>query len=112
MICLQEEEAGEEGASAAELGVENVGGVFVVLGVGCGIAAAMGLFEFLWHVKDVAIEQKVNYFTYGVQVRSKQRTKRFTYNCAATNLFCFIILTTPFDVCAIMALLLILVGYN
>ncbi|XP_075975527.1 glutamate receptor ionotropic, kainate 2-like [Anticarsia gemmatalis] len=53
------EEAGEEGASAAELGVENVGGVFVVLGIGCGMAAAMGIFEFLWNVREVAIEQKM-----------------------------------------------------
>ncbi|XP_063622177.1 glutamate receptor ionotropic, kainate 2-like [Cydia splendana] len=57
--CVSEE-AGEEGASAAELGVDNVGGVFIVLGTGCGIAAAMGIFEFLWHVKDVAIEQKMS----------------------------------------------------
>ncbi|CAH2047171.1 unnamed protein product, partial [Iphiclides podalirius] len=54
-----EEEAGEEGASAEELGVDNVGGVFVVLGIGCGMAAAMGAFEFLWHVREVAIEQKM-----------------------------------------------------
>ncbi|XP_039752079.1 glutamate receptor ionotropic, kainate 2-like isoform X2 [Pararge aegeria] len=53
------EEATEEGASAAELGVDNVGGVFVVLGIGCGMAAAMGGLEFLWHVRDVAVEQKM-----------------------------------------------------
>ncbi|CAH4033775.1 unnamed protein product [Pieris brassicae] len=53
------EETTEEGASAAELGVDNVGGVFVVLGIGCGMAASMGALEFLWHVKDVAIEQKM-----------------------------------------------------
>lgn len=41
------------------MGVDNVGGVFVVLGIGCGMAAAMGGFEFLWHVREVAIEQKV-----------------------------------------------------
>ncbi|XP_072932697.1 glutamate receptor ionotropic, kainate 2-like isoform X2 [Epargyreus clarus] len=56
--CVSEE-AGEEGASAAELGVDNVGGVFVVLGIGCGMAAGMGAFEFLWHVREVAIEQKM-----------------------------------------------------
>ncbi|CAG9787776.1 unnamed protein product [Diatraea saccharalis] len=48
----------EDGA-AGELGVDNVGGVFVVLGVGCGIAAGMGVFEFLMHVREVAIEQKM-----------------------------------------------------
>ncbi|XP_047537910.1 glutamate receptor ionotropic, kainate 2-like [Vanessa atalanta] len=53
------EEASEEGTSAGELGVDNVGGVFVVLGIGCGMAAAMGGFEFLWHIRDVAVEQKM-----------------------------------------------------
>ncbi|XP_034827944.1 glutamate receptor ionotropic, kainate 2-like [Maniola hyperantus] len=53
------EEASDEGASAGELGVDNVGGVFVVLGIGCGMAAAMGGLEFLWHVRDVAVEQKM-----------------------------------------------------
>ncbi|XP_060801386.1 glutamate receptor ionotropic, kainate 2-like [Amyelois transitella] len=56
-VCVSVE-AGEEGA-AAELGIENVGGVFVVLGIGCGIAAAMGFLEFMWHVREVAIEQKM-----------------------------------------------------
>lgn len=41
------------------MGVDNVGGVFVVLGIGCGIASAMGMIEFLWHIKEVAVEQKV-----------------------------------------------------
>ncbi|KAL0830570.1 hypothetical protein ABMA28_002722 [Loxostege sticticalis] len=55
--CEAEKE--EDGASAAELGVDNVGGVFVVLGIGCGIASAMGMFEFLWHIREVAVEQKM-----------------------------------------------------
>ncbi|XP_053604449.1 glutamate receptor ionotropic, kainate 2-like isoform X2 [Plodia interpunctella] len=56
-VCVSVED-GEEGA-AAELGIDNVGGVFVVLGIGCGIAAAMGFLEFMWHVREVAIEQKM-----------------------------------------------------
>lgn len=56
---MQSEEAAEEGA-AGELGVENVGGVFVVLACGCSAATAMGIFEFLWNVREVAIEQKVS----------------------------------------------------
>uniref|UniRef100_A0A2H1W6P8 SFRICE_012305 n=1 Tax=Spodoptera frugiperda TaxID=7108 RepID=A0A2H1W6P8_SPOFR len=55
--CVSEE-AAEEGA-AGELGVENVGGVFVVLACGCSAATAMGIFEFLWNVREVAIEQKM-----------------------------------------------------
>ncbi|KAJ2951073.1 hypothetical protein O0L34_g5453 [Tuta absoluta] len=50
--------AGED-ANAGELGVDNVGGVFVVLGIGCGMAAGLGALEFLWHIKDVAVEQKM-----------------------------------------------------
>ncbi|XP_048485518.1 glutamate receptor ionotropic, kainate 2-like [Plutella xylostella] len=56
--CASSEDAAEE--SSGELGVDNVGGVFVVLGVGCGMAAGMGALEFLWHVRDVAIEQKMS----------------------------------------------------
>nr|XP_037875292.1 glutamate receptor ionotropic, kainate 2 [Bombyx mori] len=54
--CVTEKKA-DTGMSP--LGVDNVGGVFVVLGIGCGIAAAMGIFEFLYHVREVAIEQKM-----------------------------------------------------
>ncbi|VVD05446.1 unnamed protein product [Leptidea sinapis] len=57
--ACETQEAAEEGTSAAELGVDNVGGVFVVLGIGCGMAAGIGALEFLWHVRDVAIEQKM-----------------------------------------------------
>lgn len=56
---FKEEGGGDDDSSGGELGVENVGGVFVVLGIGCGVAAGMGIFEFLWHVREVAIEQKV-----------------------------------------------------
>lgn len=39
--------------------MDNVGGVFVVLGIGCGLSAVMGMLEFLWNVREVAIEQRV-----------------------------------------------------
>ena len=45
--------------SAAELGLDNVGGVFVVLGGGCFVALIVAIFEFLWNVKAVAIEEMV-----------------------------------------------------
>ena len=45
--------------SAAELGLGNVGGVFVVLGGGCFVAFIVAIFEFLWNIKNVAIEEKV-----------------------------------------------------
>ncbi|KOB79074.1 Glutamate receptor, ionotropic kainate 2 [Operophtera brumata] len=37
----------DDGASAGELGVDNVGGVFVVLGIGCGLSA-MSQSEAFW----------------------------------------------------------------
>ena len=45
--------------SAAELGLENVGGVFVVLGGGCMVAFIIAIFEFLWNIKEVALEEKI-----------------------------------------------------
>lgn len=37
----------------------NVGGVFLVLGVGCLFALIIAIIEFLWNVKKVAVEEKV-----------------------------------------------------
>ncbi|XP_026462713.1 glutamate receptor ionotropic, kainate 2-like, partial [Ctenocephalides felis] len=45
--------------SAAELGIDNVGGVFVVLGCGCGVAVVIAMLEFLWNVRKVAVEEKI-----------------------------------------------------
>ncbi|XP_001655464.2 glutamate receptor ionotropic, kainate 2 [Aedes aegypti] len=47
------------GDSAAELGIDNVGGVFVVLAFGCFCAFILGILEFLWNVRKVAVEEKV-----------------------------------------------------
>ncbi|CAD7085927.1 unnamed protein product [Hermetia illucens] len=42
-----------------ELGIEEVGGVFIVLGVGLFVAFVIGIFEFLWHVHKVALNEKI-----------------------------------------------------
>lgn len=55
--CEEEVESTSDGA--AELGIGNVGGVFVVLALGCSCASVVGIVEFLWNVKDLAIEEKV-----------------------------------------------------
>ncbi|XP_039444808.1 glutamate receptor ionotropic, kainate 2 [Culex pipiens pallens] len=47
------------GDSAAELGIDNVGGVFVVLAFGCFCAFVIGILEFLWNVRKVAVDEKV-----------------------------------------------------
>jgi hypothetical protein len=46
----------------AELGFDNVGGVFLVLGIGVFCAYIIVIFEFLWNVRSVAVEEKVKVF--------------------------------------------------
>ena len=43
-------------ASAAELGLANVGGVFVVLIIGSSMAFIIAVFEFIWKSRKLAIE--------------------------------------------------------
>lgn len=50
----QEEEEGEE------LGFTKIGGVFVVLVLGCLIAFVFSILEFLWNIRKVAIEEEVS----------------------------------------------------
>lgn len=45
--------------SAAELDLDNVGGVFVVLFGGVGIAFIVAILEFLWNVRKVAVDEQV-----------------------------------------------------
>ncbi|XP_066583370.1 glutamate receptor ionotropic, kainate 2-like [Prorops nasuta] len=42
-----------------ELGLANVGGVFLVLMCGVGFSCLVGIFEFLWNVRKVAVEEKI-----------------------------------------------------
>lgn len=42
-----------------ELGMDNVGGVFLVLGAGLVVAIFVGILEFLWNVRAVSIDSKV-----------------------------------------------------
>lgn len=42
-----------------ELNMENVGGVFLVLGAGLLLAIVMGVMEFLWNVRRVSIDEKI-----------------------------------------------------
>ncbi|KAG5684283.1 hypothetical protein PVAND_013519 [Polypedilum vanderplanki] len=55
--CQKQDSGGSD--DAAELGIANVGGVFVVLGFGCLFALIVAILEFLWNVKKVAVEQKL-----------------------------------------------------
>ena len=46
-------------ADNTELDMDNVGGVFVVLGGGCFVALIVAICEFLLNLQTVAIEEKV-----------------------------------------------------
>lgn len=48
------------GEDTPELGMGNVGGVFLVLLAGCGCAILIGILEFLWNVRRVAVEEIVS----------------------------------------------------
>lgn len=58
----QETGAGDE--NAAELDLANVGGVFIVLLVGTGIAFFIAILEFLWNVRKVAVDEQVSSYCY------------------------------------------------
>ncbi|KAL9925587.1 glutamate receptor ionotropic, kainate 2 isoform X1 [Glossina fuscipes] len=47
-------------SSTPELKLVNVGGVFLVLGIGLLCSIVIGLVEFLWNLKTVAIEEKIS----------------------------------------------------
>ena len=54
--------------------MENVGGIFVVLGLGVAVALFLGLMEFLWTVRQTSIEEHVNYSS---NQNFRQKTYKF-----------------------------------
>lgn len=50
--------------SASELGLPNVGGVFVVLLAGLGMAAIIAVFEFIWRTKKIPRDERVGFHFY------------------------------------------------
>lgn len=51
------------GGDTPELGLDNVGGVFLVLGAGLFVATIVGILDFLWNIRAIAIEEKVCQFS-------------------------------------------------
>lgn len=49
-----------EATNSSELGLANVGGVFLVLLIGCSGSFAIAICEFLWNVRKVAVTEKVS----------------------------------------------------
>ena len=55
-------EAESAKADSNELGLDNVGGVFVVLIAGTLAAFFMAILELLWNCRKIAVEEKVSIF--------------------------------------------------
>lgn len=49
------------GGDTPELGMDNVGGVFIVVGIGLFIAFIIGIVDFLWNIRQIAIDEKVKF---------------------------------------------------
>ncbi|RZF39362.1 hypothetical protein LSTR_LSTR000883 [Laodelphax striatellus] len=50
----------DEAPPSNELGLSNVGGVFLVLICGCAVALFVAMLEFLWNVRKVAVQEKIS----------------------------------------------------
>lgn len=48
-------------SSSGELTMAHVGGIFLVLLIGCSFAVILAIFEFIWNVRRVAVEEKVKF---------------------------------------------------
>lgn len=55
-----QDDASKSSSAANELGLANVGGVFVVLMGGMGVACVIAVCEFVWKSRKVAIEERVS----------------------------------------------------
>lgn len=56
--------------SSQELNIENVGGVFVVLGGGVAIGCLFGALEFIWKSLKIARDERVS-----IQDQTKAKTE-------------------------------------
>lgn len=55
-----DDEDSQSAASGSELGLPNVGGVFVVLLGGMGLACIVGVMEFVWKTRKTVQEERVS----------------------------------------------------
>lgn len=53
------DDTSKSSSTANELGLSNVGGVFVVLIAGMGVACVIAVCEFVWKSRKVATEERV-----------------------------------------------------
>jgi ionotropic glutamate receptor len=52
-------EKSDEPTNSNKLGMSHVGGVFLVLMLGCVISTLIAIVEFLWNIRKVAVQEKV-----------------------------------------------------
>ena len=58
-LSLLQDDTSKTSSTANELGLANVGGVFVVLMGGMGVACVIAVCEFVWKSRKVAVEERV-----------------------------------------------------
>jgi len=75
MIFLLQDDSAGSGA-ASELGLPNVGGVFVVLIAGCVMAIFISLLELCWHVGQMTKDKKVR----NQSLPNKSKINQFAIN--------------------------------
>lgn len=59
MPFVLQDDTSKTSSTANELGLANVGGVFVVLMGGMGVACVIAVCEFVWKSRKVAVEERV-----------------------------------------------------
>lgn len=60
LVWLWQDDTSKSSSTANELGLANVGGVFVVLMGGMGVACIIAVCEFVWKSRKVAVEERVS----------------------------------------------------
>lgn len=60
MFVSAQDDTSKSSSAANELGLANVGGVFVVLMGGMGVACITAVCEFVWKSRKVAVEERVS----------------------------------------------------
>lgn len=58
-LFVLQDDTSKTSSTANELGLANVGGVFVVLMGGMGVACVIAVCEFVWKSRKVAVEERV-----------------------------------------------------
>lgn len=78
---------------SASLSLINVGGIFAVLYVGVGVAHLIAIFEFLWNVRNVSVEEHISFkdalkielkFAFSIWIK-KKKTKCPTPSASSSS---------------------------